>query len=412
MSDDHHENAKVLADSDAMTARSRAAADPPVEGSDRGDRGYHVELPNFEGPLDLLLHLIQEHELDILDIPVAFVTERYVQHISLMEELNIDVASEYLVMAATLTYIKSRMLLPATPDDQQDEAEPDADFDPRAELVRRLLEYQKYKQAAEELGGRSVFGRDVFARGMPIPTVEGPAPLARLAMFKLFEAFRSVLERAEKTGEHEVQLDHLSITERINELVDLLRDKGRCPFVDLFAGQRSRSELILTFLALLEMTRLRMVRLYQDEPLAEILVEPTMGEPEEATAPDHLADDDPSQSEPRGSEQGAIGELDSGADTWPRPAGEQRLDPASDGRSPPSQPDVATLLGEGAPGATREPEGSGADAGSGREQETEEGRVCTESADTDSSRSQERVPSGAGAVHRDEEQAKPPSDGE
>src|SRR3954451_13135342 len=155
---------------------------------------YHVKLPTFEGPLDLLLHLIEEHELNVMDIPIAFVAKKYVEYITLMEELNIDVASEYLVMAATLTHIKSKMLLPVPPADQEDEDE--LGLDPRAELVRRLLEYQKYKRAAEQLGGGDVLGRDVFVRGLPAPAVEGPAPLAGLSLFKLLDAFQTVLSRA------------------------------------------------------------------------------------------------------------------------------------------------------------------------------------------------------------------------
>ncbi|HEY3236231.1 MAG TPA: segregation/condensation protein A, partial [Polyangiaceae bacterium] len=135
--------------------------------------GYRVALPNFEGPLDLLLHLIQQHELDILDIPIAFVTQKYIEYISLMQELNIDLASEYLLMSATLVHIKSKMLLPTPPGDHEDEAE--VEIDPRAELVRRLLEYQKYKLAGHQLGEREILGRDVFQRVTPARTAEDAA---------------------------------------------------------------------------------------------------------------------------------------------------------------------------------------------------------------------------------------------
>lgn len=238
---------------------------------------YLVRLDNFEGPLDVLLHLIQQHDLDILDIPIAFIAERYVAYITLMQELNIDVAAEYLLMAATLTHIKSKLLLPTPPEDQ-DDPEAEAELDPRADLVRRLLEYQKYKDAAEQLGSRSVVGRDVFGRGSAAPVVEGPAPLAQLGLFKLLDAFQTVLDRVEKTLDHQIEFDRLSITERINELVDLLRDRSRCEFADLFSGQRTRAEIIITFLALLEMTRLRMTRLTQDGPLAPIYVEVRLGD--------------------------------------------------------------------------------------------------------------------------------------
>ncbi|HLV22857.1 MAG TPA: segregation/condensation protein A [Polyangiaceae bacterium] len=247
--------------------------------SERSDFGYRVKLPAFEGPLDLLLHLIQQHELDIMDIPIAFVTEKYVEYIGLMQEVNIDVASEYLVMAATLAHIKSKMLLPSVPADQE-EGEGEAELDPRSELVRRLLEYQKYKQAADQLGSRSIFGRDVFARGAAGPTVEGPAPLAEVGLFKLLDAFRGVLDRAKTTIEHEIDVERFSITDRINELADVLRQRQRVRFEELFEGQHTRMDLIITFLALLEMTRLRMTRLFQPAPLDPIEVELAVTEEE------------------------------------------------------------------------------------------------------------------------------------
>jgi len=246
-------------------------AQPNADAPAGGSAGYRVQLPAFEGPLDLLLHLIEEHELDIRDIPIAFVAQKYVEYITLMNELNIDVASEYLVMAATLAHIKSKMLLPTPPEDQEDEEE--AELDPRAELVRRLLEYQKYKHAAEQLGGHSLLGRDVFPRGMPAPEVDGPAPIAGLSLFKLLDAFQNVLSRAKATVDHQIDFERFSITDRINELSDLLRVRERLPFDELFQGQRTRIDLIITFLALLEMTRLRMTRLYQDGPLELIIVE-------------------------------------------------------------------------------------------------------------------------------------------
>jgi segregation and condensation protein A len=243
---------------------------------------YRVELPVFEGPLDLLLHLIEEHELDIFDIPIAFVATKFVETITLMQELNIDVASEYLVMAATLAHIKSKMLLPAVPDDQEVDAEPE--IDPRAELVRRLLEYQKYKKVADQLGEHAVLGRDVFLRGVAAPEAEGPAPIAGLSLFRLLDAFQSVLARVKASFDHEVDAEHFTITDRINQLSELLQLRRRIPFVDLFEGQTTRSELITTFLALLEMTRLRLTLLFQDDPLGPIEVELAVREAELALA--------------------------------------------------------------------------------------------------------------------------------
>ena len=256
-------------------AKARAAepvAKPPAPTpAPEPSAAYRVQLPAFEGPLDLLLHLIQKHELDILDIPIGFVTEKYVEFILMMETMNIDIASEYLVMAATLAHIKSKMLLPTPPEDQ--DGPPEEEIDPRAELVRRLLEYQKYKLAAEQLGERSVFGRDIFARGTKEAVAEGPAPLAPMGLFKLLDAFEVILKRVSRTREHQIDFERISITDRINQLSDILRARPSVAFEDLFEGAKTRADVIVTFLALLEMTRLRMTRIAQDAPYAPILIE-------------------------------------------------------------------------------------------------------------------------------------------
>ncbi len=236
-----------------------------------------IELPQFEGPLDLLLHLIQKHELDVLDIPIAFVTARYLEMIDLMRLLDLDIAAEYLLMAATLAHIKSRMLLP-NPEPEEAEAAADGDEpeDPRAELVRRLLEYQKYKAAAEDLASRGVAGRDVFPRGIEIDVGEAAdAPLAELPVIALLEAFDRILKKRKLTISHEVTTERVSIAERINEIVDVLRERRSARFDELFEGDQTTLDLVVTFLALLEMTRLRMTRLYQSghqEPLHVTLV--------------------------------------------------------------------------------------------------------------------------------------------
>ncbi|HEY5373969.1 MAG TPA: segregation/condensation protein A, partial [Polyangiaceae bacterium] len=260
-----------MSDDSSRETPPEPAAMPAVAEERPPAHTYSVKLPTFEGPLDLLLHLIEEHELDVMDIPIAFVASKYVEYITLMEELNIDVASEYLVMAATLTHIKSKMLLPVVPTDQEDEAE--IELDPRAELVRRLLEYQKYKHAAEQLSGNPVLGRDVFLRGVPAPNVEGAAPLAGLSLFKLLDAFQGVLSRAKTTVDHNIDFERFSITDRINELSDLLKTSGKVLFEQLFDGVRGRADLIVTFLAILEMTRLRLTRVEQGGPLAPIFIE-------------------------------------------------------------------------------------------------------------------------------------------
>jgi len=233
---------------------------------------YVVALPSFEGPLDLLLHLIQKHELDVFDIPVSFVTEKYLEYITLMQDLSIDVASEYLVMAATLAHIKSKSLLPAEPPGQEDDLDDD-EHDPRDELIRRLLEYQKYKQAAVELNERGALGRDVFPRGAKEPEVEGRAPLARIEVWHLLDAFAKVLSRTKVDLDHEVSFDRMTVSDRIVQLTEMLTARRSCRFDELFDDQRTRFDTVNTFLALLEMTRLRMTRIYQADILTEIYIE-------------------------------------------------------------------------------------------------------------------------------------------
>lgn len=230
---------------------------------------FRVQIESFEGPLDLLLHLIRSHELDILDLPIAFVTERYLEYLKLMRELDLDVASEYLLMAATLAHIKSRELLPQNPDDQPLEDDLEAG-DPRADLIKRLLEYQKYKAAASELGDRAIEGRDVFLRGTEPPDPEGPAPLAEIGLFRLLDAFEHVLRRVRGRFSLEITADRMSVQERMTQLSERLQQSRSCEFEDLFDGDLTRYDMVVTFLALLEMTRLHIVRIFQsgsEQPL-------------------------------------------------------------------------------------------------------------------------------------------------
>jgi len=254
------------------------------------DSTCRVELPQFEGPLDLLLHVITKHELDIIDIPIGFITEKYLEYLSLLKIMSIDVASEYLVMAATLAHIKSKMLLPTPPPDQEDGLEEEQE-DPRAELVRRLLEYQKYKAAAADLGDRSLLGADVFGRGEEELVSPEPAPLAQVGVFSLIDAFQRIADRRKIRVDHEIDLDRISITERIGELADLLRLRGPCTIEDLLPERMGISELIITFLALLEMTRLRITRLQQSHPLASLHVALAVSEQEEQKSGQHASND-------------------------------------------------------------------------------------------------------------------------
>ena len=244
---------------------------PVSDGPEALDPNFRIELPYFEGPLDLLLHLIRKHELDILDLPIAFITDKYLEYLDLMKVLNLDVASEYLLMAATLAHIKSKMLLPRPPEDQEDE---DLDqVDPRAELIRRLLEYQKYKTVATDLGERAIVGRDVFSRGAPPPSAEGPAPLKEVSVFKLIDALQRIAKRLNADIALEVDAERMTIQERIGSLVDLLRVRRRCRFDELFEGVTTSYELVVTFLALLEMAKMRLASIYQTEHEQPIYLE-------------------------------------------------------------------------------------------------------------------------------------------
>jgi segregation and condensation protein A len=237
------------------------------------DPNFQLKLPSFEGPLDLLLHLIQKHQLDILDLPIAFVVERYLEYLGVMERLDLDVASEYLVMAATLAHIKSKMLLPPDPSQADEEAEPGEEIDPRAELIRRLLEYQKYKSAAEQLLSRGVAGRDVFTRGMEAPEAMGPAPLASIGLFKLLDAFQAVLKRANQELAFEITAEGVSIQDRMSQLTEKMGARKRCTFEELFDDARSIYDVVVTFLAILEMAKRRLARVYQADVLAPIHLE-------------------------------------------------------------------------------------------------------------------------------------------
>jgi len=242
----------------------QASAEAP-DGSAVAAGAYAVKLPVFEGPLDLLLHLIRQNEVEIADIPVALIAEQYLDYLEIMQELQLDVAAEYLVMAATLAQIKSRMLLP--PEEGEEEEEPG---DPRAELVARLLEYQRYKEAAEGLLRRRWLGRDVYPATPPEPPrVPEAERELDVGLFQLLEAFRSVLARAreEGPGVHEVEQEPVSVRDRMIAVMAELEQAPSLEFQDLFervdGARPRRSTLVATFLAILELARLTALRIYQ-----------------------------------------------------------------------------------------------------------------------------------------------------
>jgi segregation and condensation protein A len=226
--------------------------------------GYPVRLENFEGPLDLLLHLIKKHEVNIYDIPIALITQQYVEYIDMMQELNLDVAGEFLVMAATLIHIKSRMLLP-----RPDPAQEDPEEDPREVLVRRLLEHQKFKAAAELLHERETLRSAQWTRADgPIAEIAGeaPEPEIEVDLFSLISAFRSVVERARQRPKVYLPGEQIPIEDRIEQLMAKLSEAEACGFEDLFADMHTRAGMIVTFLAILEMIRLKLIRAFQSGP--------------------------------------------------------------------------------------------------------------------------------------------------
>jgi segregation and condensation protein A len=242
---------------------------------------YRVSLPEFEGPLDLLLHLCKTHEIDIVQLPVAFITEKYLEYLEMMQSLSVEVAAEYLVMAATLAYLKSRELVP-TPDPLEagEEGQGEDALDPREELIRRLLEYQKYKDAAEKLSSRPIEGRNVFVRGAALEA-EGDAGLAEHSVWKLIEAWARTLEKAAPKHRHEVVIDRVSISDRINQLIDMLEADGSFRFdrvIDMGLPEvELRHQVVVTLLAVLELARLKVIRVLQDGASGEFFISPRDG---------------------------------------------------------------------------------------------------------------------------------------
>jgi len=225
-----------------------------------------VFLEAFEGPLDLLLYLIRKENIEIVDIPVAEITRQYVEYIGLMQEMQLDLAAEYLLMSAMLAEIKSRMLLPRPAGDAEDED------DPRAELVRRLQEYERYKQAAEDLDGMPRLGRDVFQA-----VAEGPeAKVVRLPpevdLQDLIAAFQEVMQRASMFAHHHVQMESLSVRERMSSVLSMVSTTHFTKFTDLFTVEEGRMGVVVSFLAILELVKESLLDLTQAEAFAPIHV--------------------------------------------------------------------------------------------------------------------------------------------
>ena len=237
------------------------------------DDAYQVKLEAFTGPMDLLLHLIRKHQINIYDIPIALIAQQYLEYLSLMKTLNLALAGEFLVMAATLLYIKSRMLLPK---EEKAETEDEEGLDPRAELVRQLVEYERYKEAAGSLVARERIWRESFGRDplpLPVESVdEEDIATDDLQLFDLLSAFQEVLDRAPSDQLLELSRETWTVQERIQVILERLEGESTIPFERLFEQHWSRPLVIATFLALLELVRMNLVRLFQEEWFGPIQV--------------------------------------------------------------------------------------------------------------------------------------------
>ena len=242
------------------TPEGGAAAEEPFESK---LEPIKITLQSFEGPLDLLVHLIKKHQINVYDIPIKLVTKQYLEYLNLLQELNLDLASEFLVMAATLIHIKSKMLLPRPETAAGDPADEE---DPRDALVRRLLEHQKFKAAAEMLHEKETLRSAQWGRPdarMAELAGDDYEPEIEVDLFSLLSAFKQVLERARERPQMALPPEQISIETRIEQLLGRLSEADACGFEDLFDDIAGRTDMIVTFLAILEMIRLKLVRVFQ-----------------------------------------------------------------------------------------------------------------------------------------------------
>ncbi len=235
------------------------------------DQDYKVKLEIFEGPLDLLLYLVKKDELDIYDISIERITKQYLAYIDTFQALNIELASEFIVMAANLMYIKSRDLLPKTLQPPDEDAEED---DPRWELIRQLVEYKKFKEAAQYLGVQEVRANELFTANPEMPDLNAiPEGIGQVGIFDLIRAFQRVLKRFEKTDDiREIVDDRWTVSAKIDHLFETILPGSRVPFESLFSDVSSRTEMIVTFLAVLELMKLNHLQVEQEQLLGSIIV--------------------------------------------------------------------------------------------------------------------------------------------
>ena len=229
---------------------------------------YRVKLQDvFEGPMDLLIHLIKKAEVDIYDIPIAQITTQYLDYLEWMKQMNIDFAGDFVLMASTLTHIKSRMLLPVQSGEEEEE-------DPRLEITRPLLEYLRIKSAAEQLAERDLLGDKTFTRKPDAEILENAKEdqVIRIGLFELIDAFQSILDKVTPSHRVDLSRDRVSVQERISQLTELLEEKDSLTFDELFSTDYERSDIIVTFLAILEMAKLNLVRIAQHVPTGIIRI--------------------------------------------------------------------------------------------------------------------------------------------
>jgi segregation and condensation protein A len=237
------------------------------------DVDYKVKLEVFEGPLDLLLYLIKRDEIDIYDVSLERITSQYLEYLQAFKELNIELAGEFIVMAANLIYLKSRSLLPR---DQQPPEEDAGEDDPRWELIRQLIEYKKFKEAAVELNLRALEQERVFVRDtVATPAIQEPLRLGEVGIFQLIGAFQTVMKRLEaRRDTQEIFSERFTVSEKIDSILQRIATGNRLCFSDLFVASASRVEVVVTFLALLELIRLKQVRAVQKNAFEEIEIAP------------------------------------------------------------------------------------------------------------------------------------------
>jgi segregation and condensation protein A len=227
---------------------------------------YKVKLEVFEGPLDLLLYLIKKEEIDIYDIPISKITDQYLQYLEYMKLLDLSIAGEFIVLAATLMHIKSKMLLP--PDQKEEEK---IEEDPRTELVRRLLEYKKYKEVAQELAEKAKMQKELFGRGaQEKPVEQEKQEFFEVHLFDLITAFSKILRDIPKEVFHQFVKDEFTVSEKIHEIFHMLVEKPVLYFTELFKKAKNKGEIIAIFLALLELIRLKEIIVFQKSHFSEI----------------------------------------------------------------------------------------------------------------------------------------------